>query len=118
MEMMRSRMGFCKDGQNKKRPRFCPVAAQDYSDPFDLCNLQEGLLNLEKFGSVAKDIEELIARRRLFLEKYCLSAASKAYQKPHVVILDSDSDSHSDGGDDDANEKSDQGLYAAANQKP
>lgn len=42
----------------------------DHCDPFALCNLEEGL-DLEKFGNVAKEIEDLIARRRQFQNKLC-----------------------------------------------
>ncbi|XP_031132068.1 protein CHROMATIN REMODELING 35-like [Ipomoea triloba] len=40
----------------------------DRCDPFALCNLEEGL-DHEKFGSVAKEIEDLIARRGQVLNK-------------------------------------------------
>nr|GMD07089.1 protein CHROMATIN REMODELING 35-like [Ipomoea batatas] len=40
----------------------------DRCDPFALCNLEEGL-DYEKFGSVAKEIEDLIARRGQVLNK-------------------------------------------------
>lgn len=82
----------------------------DYSDPFAVPNLLDKL-DSEKYGSVTKEIKELLERRRLVLNGYFVdhpsilemeqnmsTGAKKATSGSHEVIdLDDDDDDNGDG---------------------